>query len=41
MFCRSIVTRSEINDIKVKKDSWNGEANYKFNGPVVAFVASF
>ena len=28
-------------DIKVSKESWNGEANYKFNGPVLSFVGSF
>ena len=28
-------------DIKVSSDKWNGEANYKFQGPVIAFVGSF
>jgi hypothetical protein len=28
-------------DLKVSRDSWHGEANYKFDGPVVAIVASF
>ena len=28
-------------DLKVSKDKWNGEANYKFNGPVLSFVGSF
>jgi len=28
-------------DIKVSSDKWVGEANYKFNGPVLALVASF
>ena len=28
-------------DLKVSRDSWHGEANYKFDGPVIAFVGSF
>jgi hypothetical protein len=28
-------------DIKVQKDTWRGEAQYKFSGPTLAFVAAF
>jgi hypothetical protein len=28
-------------DLKVQKDSWRGEAQYKFSGPTLAFVAAF